>query len=237
MSEYTPDFCPGCGNRYKKLGSHWAQSDCEYPDLSEYQEEVVTGILMGDGCLCNRGGNPYIVVQCVKKNYLKYLDSIFGVISSGEPRLHITGDELKDKYGDWLGATKESEYQDQYRWQSRGLESLSIFSSWYGGNGKTYPDDIKITPTILKHWYAGDGNYNNNGTNSYISIGVSNESEEREKIYRMFNRANLPEPNRWNENNEKVEIVWNKNESGELIKFMGDAVPGYQYKWMEEVDE
>jgi len=231
---YTKDICHICENEFTRLGSHWYQSSCDYPELSDEQKEIVTGLLMGDGCLVNRDGNPYLVVQCTKREYLERLDSIFGNISSGEPRLHITGEKLKKKYGDWLGASKDSEYSDQYRWQTRGIPGLSEFSSWYGDSGKVYPEQIELTPMTLTHWYCGDGNYNNNGTNNYISIGVSNEKTEKEKIENMFERKGLPRPNRWSEYENKAEIVWNVNESKRLMEYMNDSYDGYEYKWMNK---
>jgi len=237
MSEYTSDTCPSCNTEFKRLGSHWAQSSCDYVTISSEQIDIATGLLMGDGCLCNRDGNPYLVVQCIEKEYLYFLDEKFSTISSGPPRLHITGEELKEKYGEWLGADKDSNYNDQYRWQTRGIPSLSRFSDWYESGKKQYPKELILTPTILKHWYAGDGNYNNNGTNNYISIGVSNESDNKKKIDRIFQQSGLPSPNRWSEYGKKSEIVWNTEESKEIMRFMNNPVDGYEYKWMEVNDE
>lgn len=230
---YTKDICHICGDKYTRLGSHWYQSSCKYPELSDKQEQIITGLLMGDGCL-ERKGNPYLLVQCAKAEYLEHLDDVFGNISSGEPRLHITGDKLKEKNGEWLGASKSTEYQDQYRWQTRGLPDLDEFSSWYTDNGKVYPEKIELTPITLKHWYCGDGNYNNNGTNNYISIGVSNEANEKKKIEKMFKRKGLPKPNRWSEYGNKVEIVWNVDESKRLMDYMNGSISGYEYKWMDK---
>jgi hypothetical protein len=230
MSEYSPQECNSCGDTYKRIGSHWVQSDCDYPKISEYIAEVITGLLMGDGSLSNREGNPTLVCQCTEVKYLEYLNSIFGDLSSGPPRLHVTGDELLEQNGEFLGATDESEYSDQYRWQTRRNPNLSKFSHWYDGS-KNWPNDIYLTPTVLKHWYIGDGNYNYHGTNDYISIGVNNERNNVDKINNMFKRSSLPKPNRWNESIDKVEIVWNKHESKELLDYMGSPICGYEYKW------
>lgn len=232
--EYTDSICESCGNKYKRIGSHWAQSECSYPELTDKQLEIVKGLLMGDGCLTNREGKPYVIVQCCEKKYLEHIDEIFGQISSGPPRLHITGEELMEKNGDWLGSTESSKYRDQYRWQTRSISDLSQFSEWYDNGNKEYPKDTELTSLSMKHWFAGDGNYNNNGTNDYISIGVSNERDNNNKINCMFKKSGLPEPNRWEEYGNKVEIVWNKEESREIMEFMGEAVPGYEYKWVNQ---
>lgn len=231
MAEYISQNCHNCGNLYKRIGSHWAQSSCNYPKVSSEIDEIISGLLMGDGCLTNRNGNPYLICQCVEEKYLEYLHHKFGELSSAPPKLHITGSELLERNGDHFNINEGSEYQDQYRWQTRANPNLKRYCDWYKEGEKVWPDNIDLTPTTLKHWYCGDGNYNNIGTNDYISIGVNNERGNKEKINNMFKKAGLPEPNRWNVSDKKVEIVWNKVESMDLINYMGEPIDGYEYKW------
>jgi hypothetical protein len=241
---HKPDHwpeCPGCDERYKHLGKHWHKSDCEYPNLTQHQYEIVIGLLMGDGWINKYNGKPRLQCGMITKEYLEYLDEIFGIFSVGI-HLKTTAEEsaksMRDR--DFSPNAKEENYSDLYYWQSRKLPQLEEFVEWYESGSKVWPEDIDLTPTVLKHWYVGDGCYSNN---SHIVIGLSNESESEKKVRKFFERSNIPHPNRWvvRENTDgsiNCTAQWNVSESYELWEYMledGHGIPpGFKYKWPEE---
>jgi len=154
---------------------------------------------MGDGNI-NRGGkNPRLEVEMVSKNYLQYISDVFGILG-GEVRLtHTAAESAKDVRQSGLGPNaKKENYSDVYRWRSISHPEMHKFASWYKSGEKVWPKDINLTPTVLKHWYCGDGHWHNSNSKNHIKIAMSNEADETKKVSRMFESAGLPSPSNYN---------------------------------------
>lgn len=205
--------CPNCEGTYDKLGLHWNRG-CSYPSFSDMQLEILTGLLMGDGTVV-RGTNPSIRAHMTNKEYLEFLDNIFGVLGCGI-RLH---EEHSNK--DW---------SNTYTWQTRAHPYLSKYEDWYSSGRKVWPEDIELTPLVLKHWYAGDGCLEVRGNSVRASIALTNEMGNGDKVIGMFNSAGVVEPN-WYENGTMASIRWTVEDTYELFKYMGEPLPGFESKW------
>jgi len=147
--------CPECGEKYKQLGQHWTGS-CSAPQLTKQQYDIVVGLLMGDGNLRRNGKNPHIKIVMISPNYLEYLDEMFGCLGTGI-RLTQTAAESAKRNRDsgFSPNAKEENYSDLYQWRTRSLPELHDFN-WYKTGKKVWPEDIELTPTVLKHLYCGD---------------------------------------------------------------------------------
>ena len=103
-----------------------------------------------------------------------------------------------------------------------------------------WPEDIELTPTVLKHWYVGDGHCDNSSSHNHIQISVSNEVKNTEKVFKYFSNVGLPQPSNHHiseqikSENKKCDIVWGVEESYELWDYMGEPLPDFNYKWPEE---
>lgn len=219
--------CPDCGNNYEKLSSHISHNSvsCELPELNTTQKEILTGLLMGDGCVNYHSKyNPYIEANMITKEYLEYLKEQFPILSH-KPKLRTTASEqaeLSIKSGINPNANK-CNYNDVFHWQTRRLDSIEQFVNWYSSGNKVWPNDIELTPTVLKHWYVCDGTLNQRS----IRIAVSNELSNTNKIDNMFDSVGLPKPNRY----DNTSACWNVRETDEIIEYMGKPLPGFKYKW------
>lgn len=49
VNEDRREPCPNCSGEFINMGQHWKSSNCEYPKLSKYQQDLIRGILMSDG--------------------------------------------------------------------------------------------------------------------------------------------------------------------------------------------
>ncbi len=229
--------CTQCENKFSRIGTHWVQSDkCTHPELTQYQEEIVVGLLMGDGCIQKAHKNPRLVVNMVSPNYLQYLDDIFGSRSTGVT-LRRTAEENAKQNRD-SGCNKDAKaenYSDLYYWQTRNLPELSKFTEWYETGEKVWPDDIELTPITLKHWYCGDGHYNNSFTQNCIKISMSNEVENTEKVDKMFKRSGLPVPSNYNTSGDMCDAQFTVSQSRELLDYMGESLPDFEYKWPKDL--
>jgi len=234
------NVCHQCGNEYQKIGSHWSQSSsCSHPSFTDHQQEIITGLLMGDGCIYTGNRNPYIIVKMISPNYLEYIADEFGILG-GDVALKMTAAEnakAKRDSGFRPNANAEN-YSDMYRWQSMAHPKLQEFADWYNSGKKVWPADIELTPTVLKHWYCGDGCWYNNYGHNRIIISMANEIDNTEKVDQMFRNVGLPAPSNYNISERKdgsktCNAEFTVDQSQQLWEYMGEPLPDFEYKWPE----
>lgn len=191
---------------------------------------------MGDGSVDRTSTNPRISCSNTKKKYLDYLDKQFPVIGLGV-KLENSAKECaeRDRCSGFNKTASADQYSDMYRWRTRTHPELAEFGNWYKGGYKLFPENISLSPVLLKHWYVCDGSYINHNYNSHIVIGISNERENIDKIKKYFSTQDLPEPKvsssvRSN-GSINTSIRWTVCGSLELFDYMGEPLPGFEYKW------
>ena len=168
--------CPECGEEDQKLGLHWYYSPSHRPELTQKQLEITTGLLMGDGSISKQSKNCYLQLQMISPKYLEYLDNIFACLGTGVSLVETAYESAKnDRDGKFSPNIKEENYSDVYGWGTRSHPKFNEFREWYETGEKIWPEDIELTPTVLKHWYVGDGHYDNHSTHNRIIITMSNE--------------------------------------------------------------
>lgn len=233
--------CHQCGNEYQQIGNHWVgNSSCSHKEFTDYQREIITGILMGDGSISIIGKNPQLRVKMISPNYLQYVADKFGILGNGV-KTKMTAAESSEqarKSGFNPNAKKEN-YSDVYEWCSISHPELHEFEDWYSSGEKVWPKDIKLTPTVLKHWYCGDGHWDNSGSNNHIEIEMANEVNETEKVNQMFESVGLPTPSNYSigkkrDRSTDCSAQFTVDQSKELWQYMGDPLPGFEYKWPKE---
>jgi hypothetical protein len=231
---YEKVACPECGNEYKGLGQHWHHNESHRPELTEYQKEVITGLMMGDGCLNRSYKTPFLMVGMITKEYLEELHEMFGCLST-EVKLARTAKEQADynKQSDFYANTKEENFNDLWMWNTRSLPELNEFDWYTGDDGeKVWPEDIELTPTVLTHWYVGDGHWNRKNNN--IHIAALNEAENTDKIDSYFETSNLSTPSNYATGKGMMDIVFTVEDSHTLWEYMESPPSGFEYKFPEE---
>lgn len=114
---------------------------------------------------------------------------------------------------------------------------LLDYHKWYTVDGKCWPKNLKLTPLVLKNLYCGDGSWNNVGSNNHIQIAMSNEREEVEKVRAMFERVGLSISNfniQERSNSFVCDAQPTKSESEKMWEYMGEPLPGFEYKWPDQ---
>jgi hypothetical protein len=212
----TKVTCPDCGNEYQSsgLGTHISKSDCEYPDFTEHQKEVLTGVLMGDGTVVRNNGNPDFRIKMINKDYLLHLKDIFGSLATEVSLERVDEDD---------------NHNDIYQLRLRSNPNIQQFADWYSTGKKVFPDDIELTPTVLRHWYVCDGTlYERSTVSHHFSICAKNEGENIEKLKSYFIEQGLPEPNTPSYGKFKFYAEGTQ----EIFDYIGwNPVPGFEYKW------
>jgi hypothetical protein len=220
--------CPDCSSEYEEVGIHLSKSGCSYPKLSEKQKETITGVLMGDGQVMRQGTNPSIRVRVVKQEYLNYLDSIFPFYGKGVK--HIRTPEKSAEMHSPGGSGDPEKYSDMYSWWTMRSPEFEEFREWYSTGKKVFPEDIELSPTVVKHWYVCDGHYQNSGVSDYIELSLANEKCNKDKIEKYFSDIGI-RVNSWSYH----KIRFTVEDSKRLFEYMGDPVPGFEYKWPNHV--
>lgn len=218
-----------CGGTYELIGRHWAANESHRPSLSEYQIDVATGVLMGDGTISRTSKNPSLKVKMITKEYLEYLDEIFGNLSTGVRKVQTAEEhvaEVRDS-GFRPNASVE-DYNDVYELSTRCHPDLKPLAAWYDSGKKVWPEDISLTPTVLTHLYCCDGHLAN-GDN--ITISMVNERGDKQKVAEYFSNVGLPQPSRWGEGENVCYAAWKKAESKRLFRYMNGPLPGFTYKF------
>jgi len=227
------DVCQQCGNEYKRIGQHWSMSSsCSHPSFTDHQKEIITGLLMGDGYIDTCSKNPYITVNMISPNYLEYIADEFGVLG-GDVSLKITAAESakRNKDSGFDPNAKEQNYSDKYQWQSMSHPELQEFADWYSSGKKVWPADIELTPTVLKHWYCGDGYWDNSGSRNGIRIAMANEVDNTNKVDQMFKNIGLSAPSNYGVSENTCDAQFTVEQSKELWQYMGAPLPDFEYKW------
>jgi len=234
--------CPVCEQSYERLGRHWHHNPSHRPVFDEELHSITTGILMGDGSISRDSSNPRLVVQMTNKEYLEYLSTVFGIHSSSV-NLRKTASEAakRSRRRGFSEGACEKDYSDLYSLRTRRNPEFERYVDWYGDDGKVWPRDIELSPTVLKHWYVCDGSLQKPDSEMgyRLTIALSNERGNRQKVERMFDHSGIPVPCNWDERKRDsgrwdVNIYWTNEQSRELIEYMGDPLPGFEYKWPEE---
>jgi len=231
--------CRQCGREFQRIGTHWRKSDCEYPEFTEKQNEIITGLLLGDGCVLrsNPTSNPRVACNMVAEEYLEYLDEQFPVMGTGVVKTKTSEQAAKEKVDSGFrpDASKE-DYQDVYRWYSRNTPRLESYLDWYSTGKKVFPDDIDLTPTVLKHWFVGDGFFDiYNYKVGRVAISTSNEIQNKRKIESYFDNIGFTQYY-WKgferkDGSEGGSIVFSTEITEQLFEYMGEPLPSFEYKW------
>lgn len=119
--------------------------------LTSEQEQILNGLLLGDGCLFlgKSNINPLLTVARAEKDleYLKFQANIFNNLCSGEG---IIKSNKHDK--------KSNKIYIGYKFRTRALKILKpYYKLWYPNSKKIVPFNLKITPLTMAHWFCDDG--------------------------------------------------------------------------------
>jgi hypothetical protein len=120
-------------------------------NLTSKQDQVLKGLLLGDGCLFMGKSNksPLLSVgrAAKDKSYLEFQADIFSNLCSDEGIIPSNKfDKKRNKT--YLG----------FKFRTRSLEVLlPYYKLWYPEGKKIVPSNLELTPTTVAHWFCDDG--------------------------------------------------------------------------------
>ena len=196
--------------------------------------------MLGDGGVYTNsdGGNPFLFVNMITPEYLNYLSEMFSYLST-EPKLRKTAEQSAEetRKASLTGTADKEKHSDVYHWRVSANPELERWLKWYESGEKVFPENVKLTPTTLKHWYCGDGDFHVESGRARISL--SNERDNKKKIMDMFERAGF-EDFTWCRSKSRgdyadsVRITFNKEGTKWFFRYIGNPLPGFEYKWPDD---
>ena len=142
-------FCHICYNRGLRNGSVLKIIKPELPNsFSNLQIESLNGSMLGDGCLRKEKGDSSLVIKRALKDvkYLEYEFNIFKDFCSSDIRHRTVFDKRFNKnYHNVAFNTRNSPLFTEF------------YNLWYPSGKKIIPNNLKLTPITLMHWFCDDG--------------------------------------------------------------------------------
>jgi hypothetical protein len=199
--------CISCGKYYKDIGNHYYYEPDHRPEISNRQHEIIAGTVMGDGCIAHHETTPRLKVSMINQKYINHLSTELSSIFSST---------YKDEKSEYENT------QTQYSLTTITHPGLEKYSDWYISGEKVFPNDVTITPLLLKHWYVQDGGIYDK--KRYPQIRSWNERENTEKVIKYFDDTPL------NASFSSGTIRF-PNCKDLFFDYIGEPVPGFERKW------
>lgn len=195
--------------------------------IGDRKDDIFKGILMGDAWIDKEENKAAgLRIESVTKEFLEWLESVLGDVVSSLKKKNSAG-ELAEKNRSNGYIVNEENYNDVYILRTRKIKYFNKLNSWYDSGEKRFPE-MELTPTILKMWYICDGSFANS---RYPVVYSSNEKDRKEFILDMFKDTPL---NPSFHNGGGGAIQFKTSESDTFFEYIGEPVPGFEYKWPEE---
>jgi hypothetical protein len=218
--------CPTCGRVCQRLSRHWFETECSSPPLTQYQREIITGLVMGDATATRNGTATRITIATVTENFLEWVSDQLGIFSSGvRPGATAEYSLQRARKHESQLISDDPEYQDQYVLQTITSEVFDPWSEWYGDNGKRFPDDLTLTPTIAAMWYVCDGGLYSTDKTPVPVITAANEADRPGFLRSLFEDVGFDV----SVNRDAIRVP--AAQAHDFLDWIDDAPPDFAYKY------
>lgn len=223
--------CHNCENEYERIGYHWSNGGCAYPDIPDDKESLITGLMLGDGTLRTHTSEPFVQTYMINEPFLEWIDTELDWLSTGVSLYRTAERSAELSRGNGHPNADAEDYHDVYVVQTRTMPQFRKYESWYGDDGKRFPSYLVLTPRTMAIWYACDGSLNWDrrypGSRPHATVGVSNEMDNIDNVLRMFSESTFPHEPRIDTNTIRFCV----EETEDLLDWMGEPPAGFEYKW------
>lgn len=228
--------CPTCDKWFQRLSQHWRKLPNHRPQFTDKQRQIIIGSLLGDGNY-HTNKNTFMWQSMITRPYLEWLQNEFGAFANTIIHAHTPEEKAtRDRKRNFNPHATAKNYSHYFTLQLRPHPKLKMCLDWgYTESGVDYhfPDDITLTPLILKIWYVSDGGLHySNGKFQNIRIRVVSQGHRNEFIESLFHDIGF----NVSVKNEHINIL--KRDVGAFLAYIGDpptdSDAGFKYKWQYE---
>jgi hypothetical protein len=217
-------ICPNCGEEYSAIGRHWR--GCGYPELSEYQEDLVTGLLLGDAYINEHsgGGNANLRVKMANEDFLSWLYDELDWLASKQELFRSGEESASHARSNGLDPDADG-YQDIYEVRTTRHPRLTeLRDEWYGTGEKVVPD-VDLNPTVVRVWYVCDGYINDHG-DGHTGRPRAVLCHHTDGIDSLSSK--IPFDTYVSDGH----LYITGSDTTDFFEWMGDPLPGFGYKWL-----
>lgn len=207
-----------CGRTFTTrsgLGRHRGATD-HYPRLSDTQHRIIEGLVIGDGTVFQSGSKTKLTAASTNRKFISYLDGMFPQFAPSIRRKALKGD--RTPYG--------TRNYDLYRISFGTHPEFAQYQEWYDDGKSSVLDDFELTPLNAAIWYGCDGSFNGTAPvywseNLVTKMGVLRAAFNRRGFYPRFST----------DKRGAMEIAFHAHDAAEFFEWLGDPLPGFEYKW------
>lgn len=221
--------CHECDDDFARIGYHWSNGRCDWPEIPDRQESLITGMMLGDGTLRRQTDNPFIQTYMICRPFLEWIDDELGWLSTGVSlyRDAESSAEISQSNGH---ESDPSRYHDVYSLRTRSMKQFRRYESWYSnGTKKTIPGYLILTPVTAAIWYCCDGSLNWDrrypGARPHVTIGVKDENMDR--VLDMFEESSFGRT----PTQDRSGIRFSVDATEEFLDWISPPPKGFEYKY------
>lgn len=199
-----PFECPECGDEYQRLGRHWGSS-CD-PMLSSHQRSVLAGLALS-GSTIDDGS---IIIQTTTRPLIEWTADQLGWLAGSLARIEDVSDNREPIYR--LTTPKHWGVERYEGWSSDGP-----------------PAEYELDATTARIWwgYAGglqwQGDYDSQRTATFSAL----DDDRADWIQRVLADAGI------DATRAGKRVQWHGDQLWGWLDWIGERVPGAEYKWAE----
>ena len=123
------------------------------------------GELLGDGCIIPVGKSKHTGIFSYTTKHKKYIEWLYGILASYD--IDIYGNNIAENKifprDNFTAKTTNISYKARTK---SYVHFGEMYKMWYPNGKKIVPNSFIITPTVLLHWYLGDGSLSTDKANS-----------------------------------------------------------------------
>jgi len=209
--------CPECGQDKERVAQHWAMSSCGYPKVPDERRELLDGLVLGSGTISGNGSNRHLTIGTTSKTLAEWTAEQLGWLHHGTRVDHPGGDR-----------------DPIYRVRTPAHPAINRYERWgTPRDNRAPPDSYQLTPRAGRVWWAYAGGLQWQGEyDSQRTATISALDDGRARWIRRTLATVAIDATRAGKR-----IQWHGQQVRDWLSFIGDPVPGVEYKWRESESE
>ena len=179
-------------------------------ELSKELRQVLDGWMLGDGHMALPGQQSFFSHVSKHEEYRDYVSKYLENVPHRKYLYYAMGNTY-------------------YRLRTCStVEFAEIYKKWYKDKKKIIPEDIKLSPLTVNHWFMDDGTMGKRDKNIILSTNCFTK-EECDKLSSQLNDILNAKDIHQNNRNE---IYLSRNSANKFLEYAGECkLDCFKYKW------
>lgn len=149
--------------------------------LTQHEKEVIDGLLLSDASLQRRSATARFGLVTIHKEFSQHVSELLSVKSKFY---------YKEAHEGTCKGVPVHSKESYPLYTLRDIAFNELHEKWYPNGKKIVPEYLKLSPTIVKYWFYGDGCSSYVGLNS-VKLKFSTESFTLTECKRLTNMLSM----------------------------------------------